>query len=41
MDWGEELTQQAQQLTGGCRNKSDLPRINAFLVAIRRAFLTP
>ena len=41
MDWGEELTQRAQQLTAACRNESDLPRINAFLVAIRRAFLTP
>ncbi|MDH3504366.1 MAG: nucleotidyltransferase domain-containing protein [Nitrospirota bacterium] len=41
MDWGEELTQQAQQLTSKCRDESDRPRINAFLVAIRRAFLTP
>jgi hypothetical protein len=41
MDWGEELTQQAQQLTAARRNESDLQRINAFLVAIRRAFLTP
>jgi len=41
MDWGEELTQQAQQLTSKCRDESDLPRINAFLTAIRRAFLTP
>jgi hypothetical protein len=41
MDWGEELTQQGQQLTTVCRDESDLPRINAFLVAIRRAFLTP
>jgi predicted nucleotidyltransferase len=41
MDWGEELTQQAQQLTSKCRDESDLPRINAFLVAIRLAFLTP
>jgi hypothetical protein len=40
MDWGEELTQQAQQLTIVRRDESDLPRINAFLVAIRRAFLT-
>jgi predicted nucleotidyltransferase len=41
MDWGEELTQQAQQLTAARRDESDLQRINAFLVAIRRAFLTP
>ncbi|MDH4361051.1 MAG: nucleotidyltransferase domain-containing protein [Nitrospirota bacterium] len=41
IDWGEELTQQAQELTAQCRDKSDLLRINAFLVAIRRAFLTP
>ena len=41
MDWGEELTQQAQQLTGARRGESDLQRINGFLVAIRRAFLTP
>jgi len=40
MDWGEELTRQAQQLTSKCRDESDLPRINTFLVAIRRAFLT-
>ena len=41
MDWGEELSAQAEQLTNGRRDESDLPRINAFLVAIRRAFLTP
>ena len=41
MDWGEELTEQAQQLITVCRDESDLPRINDFLVAIRRAFLTP
>lgn len=41
MDWGEELTQQAQELIAVCPDKSDLPRINDFLVAIRRAFLTP
>jgi hypothetical protein len=41
MDWGEELAQQAQQLTIVRRDESDLPRINAFLVAIRRAFVTP
>ena len=41
MDWGEELTQRAQQLTAACRNESDLPGINAFLVGIRGAFLTP
>jgi hypothetical protein len=41
MDWGEELTQQAQQLTAKCRAESDLQRISGFLVAIRRAFLTP
>jgi len=41
MDWGEELTLQAQQLTSTRRDESDLPRINNFLVAIRRAFLTP
>ncbi len=41
MDWGEELTEQAQQLITVSRNGSDLPRINDFLVAIRRAFLTP
>jgi uncharacterized protein len=40
MDWGEELTSQAHQLIAVCRNESDLPRINDFLVAIRRAFLT-
>ncbi len=40
MDWGEELTSQAQQLIAGCQDESDLPRINDFLVAIRRAFLT-
>jgi hypothetical protein len=41
MDWGEELTQQAQQLAAVRPDESDLPRINAFLVAIRRAFLSP
>ncbi len=41
IDWGEELTTQAQQLIPVCRNEPDLPRINEFLVAIRRAFLTP
>lgn len=41
MDWGEELTQQAQQLIAACRDESDLPRINDFLVAIRRASLAP
>jgi predicted nucleotidyltransferase len=41
MEWGEELTQQAQQLTARRRDESDLSRINAFLVAIRRAFLVP
>jgi predicted nucleotidyltransferase len=41
MEWGEELTQQAQQLAAVRPDESDLPRINAFLVAIRRAFLSP
>lgn len=41
MDWGEELTAQAEQLIAACGNEPDLPRINEFLVAIRRAFLTP
>lgn len=41
MDWGEELTAQAEQLIAVCGNECDLPRINEFLVAIRRAFLTP
>ncbi|WNM62340.1 DNA polymerase beta superfamily protein [Candidatus Nitrospira neomarina] len=41
MDWGEELTAQAEQLIAGCGNERDLPRINEFLVALRRAFLTP
>jgi hypothetical protein len=41
MDWGEELTQQAQQLTIARQDECDLPRINGFLVALRRAFLTP
>jgi uncharacterized protein len=41
MDWGEELIHQAKQLTLVRRDESDLPRINAFLVAVRRAFLTP
>ncbi|MDR4458921.1 MAG: nucleotidyltransferase domain-containing protein [Nitrospirales bacterium] len=40
MDWGEELTQKAQDLLVVRRDESDLPRINNFLVAIRRAFLT-
>ena len=40
MNWGEELTEQAQQLLAKCRNTSNLPRINDFLVAIRRAFLS-
>ncbi|GJL58536.1 MAG: hypothetical protein NPIRA03_13930 [Nitrospirales bacterium] len=40
MDWGEELTAQAQQFIPACRNEIDLPRINNFLVAIRRSFLT-
>lgn len=41
MDWGEELAQQAQQLTIVRRDESNPPRINAFLVAVRRTFLTP
>jgi len=41
MEWGEELTQQAQQLAAVRPDESDLPRINDFLVAIRRAFLSP
>lgn len=41
IDWGEELTQEAQKLMTACRDESDLPRVNAFLVSIRRAFLTP
>lgn len=41
MDWGEELTEQARRLITVCRDESDLPRINDFLLAIRRAFLTP
>ena len=40
MDWGEELTRKAQDLLVVRRDESDLPRINNFLVAIRRAFLT-
>ncbi|WP_342349693.1 nucleotidyltransferase domain-containing protein [uncultured Nitrospira sp.] len=41
MEWGEELTTQARQLLPGCRDQRDLPRINDFLVAIRRGFLSP
>lgn len=41
MDWGEELIQQAQQLAAVRRDESDPPRLNAFLVTIRRKFLTP
>lgn len=41
MEWGEELTAQARHLIPGCRDESDLPRINDFLVAIRRGFLSP
>ncbi|MFZ1746502.1 MAG: nucleotidyltransferase domain-containing protein [Nitrospirales bacterium] len=41
MDWGEELTAQAEQLIAVCGNERDLRRINEFLVAIRRAFLIP
>jgi uncharacterized protein len=41
MDWGEELTQRAWQLTTARHDESDLSRVDAFLVAIRRAFLTP
>lgn len=41
MDWGEELTQQARDLITACRDESDPARVNAFLVAIRRAFLAP
>lgn len=40
MDWGEELTQKAQDLKVVRQDESDLPRINEFLVALRRAFLT-
>lgn len=41
IDWGEELTQQAQQLRTTCRDESDPGRIDDFLVSIRRAFLPP
>lgn len=40
MEWGEELTQQARQLAAVRPDESDLARVNAFLVTIRRAFLT-
>jgi predicted nucleotidyltransferase len=39
IDWGEGLTQEARKLMTSCRDKNDLPRVNAFLVDIRRAFL--
>ncbi len=41
MEWGEDLTAQAWHLIPGCRDQKDLPRINDFLVAIRRGFLSP
>jgi uncharacterized protein len=41
MDWGEELTQEAQKLMPTCRDQSDFPRVNTFLVTLRRAFLSP
>ncbi len=41
MDWGEELTEQARFLRAGCPDQSDGERVDTYLVAIRRAFLTP